>query len=148
MTILLTASTFYPPFIRRQFTKSASLYREFSGNRVSEHLGLLKVNAEFREMMANREKQHLMEEFCSSQSLDRNVLEMSLDAANSLHETMVRLLALQEKFLSTKNAPDISDSRIDLLLSVVTAAYYPNICQIEYGHFHHSSEQLCLHLTI
>lgn len=133
MVILLTASAFYPPFIRRQINKSTTtLYREFSGNRVSEHVGLLNVNLEFREMMKNPEKHGGMENFCLSRSLDRNLLEMSMNAADSLHDTMVRLLGLPEKFMGGKRSPDVSDSRIDLLLSAVLMAYYPNICQIEY----------------
>lgn len=79
-TFSAAATSFNTPFVpkERMHTKLASIHRSFSGNRPSDHIGLVNVNQQFSEEMDIDVSS--AENLCRRYSLSYPLLCMSREA--------------------------------------------------------------------
>uniref|UniRef100_A0A915DW30 RNA helicase n=1 Tax=Ditylenchus dipsaci TaxID=166011 RepID=A0A915DW30_9BILA len=132
MTTIASASSFNTPFLQkeRMHTKLSHQHRAFSGNRFSDHVGLVVVNNRFVEQ--TEYGREAAETYCIRNSLSPTILNMSADAKRQLHDVFVNHSRFApESFLPYNIDPYNRDSTVDLFLSMLVYSYYPNICHIE-----------------
>lgn len=132
MCTLAAASSFNSPFVQRErmHTKLAHNHRAFSGSKFSDHVGLICVNNRFQEMLhydpANAEV------FCFRSSLSATVLKMSGEAKKQLFDVLTNHSGIpKEALLPYPVDAHRSDPNVDLFLSMLIYAYYPNIAHLE-----------------
>ena len=124
MCTLAAASCFYPPLIRQPRSKSALPYVEFAGNRLSEHIGLLEINNQFKKHPVNSAK---------NSKLNTSILRMSTAAADhlrSLFYTAIGRLAERDE-VNQGDIKSTTSPKMDLLLCALVMAYYPNVGHVK-----------------
>ncbi|KAF7634499.1 hypothetical protein Mgra_00006070 [Meloidogyne graminicola] len=125
------ATSFNTPFVpkERMHTKLASIHRSFSGNRPSDHIGLVNVNQQFSEEMDIDVSS--AENLCRRYSLSYPLLCMSREAKRQLYEILVNHSGFPESsFSSYKIDVRGPDPNLDVFLSLLIVAYYPNVCYL------------------
>lgn len=132
MCTLAGATSFNTPFILKErfYSKLSRSHRAYSGNRLSDHVGLLIVNDQYS--METEHGAQSVENFCNRNYLSPTILNMSLGAKRQLCDVLINHSGFPESCFY-KNYVDTygPDSNIDLFLSLLVYAYYPNICHIE-----------------
>lgn len=132
MCTLAAATSFNTPFVPRErfYTKLAHCHRAYSGNRLSDHIGLLVVNNRY--VKESEYSAQSVETFCTRGSLSATILNMSFEAKRQLCDVLVNHSGFPDCCLPKYNIDTYgSDSNIDLFLSLLVYAYYPNICHLE-----------------
>ncbi|KAL3097315.1 hypothetical protein niasHT_023534 [Heterodera trifolii] len=127
-----SATSFNTPFVPRErmHTKLSHMHRSFSGNRPSDHIGLLNVNQQFAQEYEMDLTQ--AENFCRRYSLSFPLLSMSNEAKRQLYDVMVHISGFPEKTFQVFPIDVHSDdSNLDIFLSLMIAAYYPNVCYMK-----------------
>lgn len=133
MCTLAAASSFNSPFVPRErmHTKLAHNHRTYSGSRFSDHIGLICVNNNFQEM--TQYDQGDAEAFCTRTSLSATILKMTGEAKRQLYDVLTNHSNFPKAaLLSYRVDPHSPDPNVDLFLSMLVYAYYPNIAHIEY----------------
>uniref|UniRef100_A0A914H0Z7 RNA helicase n=1 Tax=Globodera rostochiensis TaxID=31243 RepID=A0A914H0Z7_GLORO len=126
-----SATSFNTPFVPRDrmYNKLSHMHRSFSGNRPSDHIGLLNVNQQF----ALEAEMDLIqaENFCRRYSLSFPLLSMSCEAKRQLYDVLVNTSGFPEKAFRV-HPIDVhgADPNLDVFLSLMIAAYYPNVCYL------------------
>lgn len=132
MCTLAAAASFNTPFVPRErfYTKLAHCHRAYSGNRLSDHVGLLAVNNRYSE--ESEYSAQSVENFCNRSSLSATILNMSMGAKRQLCDVLINHSGFPESCFTKYNIDTYGqDSNIDLFLSLLIYAYYPNICHVE-----------------
>ncbi|CAK5111499.1 unnamed protein product [Meloidogyne enterolobii] len=121
------ATSFNTPFVpkERMHTKLAHSHRSFSGNRPSDHIGLVNVNQQFSEQFDIDVSS--AEDLCRRFSLSYPLLCMTREAKRQLYDVLVNHSGFPESVF-TSYSIDVRgpDSNLDVFLSMLVAAYYPN----------------------
>ncbi|XGW21685.1 hypothetical protein V3C99_004562 [Haemonchus contortus] len=126
MCDIAASSSFSSPFVPRErnHTRLNSAQRSYAGDRWSDHYALIAVNQAFQhaaEMGAQAETS-----LCNRVSLSQTILKMSAGAKYQLIDVLTNQCGFAgELFVDGAYA---NESDYDLLLSLLIAAYYPNIC--------------------
>ncbi|KAL7079809.1 hypothetical protein ACQ4LE_000922 [Meloidogyne hapla] len=125
------ATSFNTPFIpkERMHTKLSNLHRSFSGNRPSDHIGLVNVNQQFAEQIDIDVPS--AENLCRRYSLSYPLLCMTREAKHQLYDVLVNHSGFPESAFNSYSI-DVHgpDPNLDVFLSMLVAAYYPNVCYI------------------
>lgn len=132
MCTLAAATSFNTPFVPRErfYTKLGHVHRAFSGNRLSDHVGLLAVNNKFVDEAEFGPSS--LESFCLRNSLSAPILNMSAEAKRQLIDVLVQNSGFPETCFTKYNVDLYGpDANVDLFLSLLIYAYYPNICHME-----------------
>ncbi|KAI1716587.1 double-stranded RNA binding motif domain-containing protein [Ditylenchus destructor] len=114
MATIAAATSFNSPFVPRErsHTKLSHSHRAFSGNHFSDHVGLLVVNNRAWKLAESNYSEH--------------------DAKKQLHDVLVSHSGFPEKMFIPYNIdPYARDRTIDLFLSLLVYAFYPNICHLD-----------------
>ncbi|CAD5217543.1 unnamed protein product [Bursaphelenchus okinawaensis] len=128
MCTITAASCMNTPFVPLQiFHKTLSnCHRRFSGRRLSDHIGLVKVNNEYCRALERNDYEAAA--FASKNSLNRIVLGMTREAKLQMRDVLVQKSSFSESSFQPLDVdPDGEDVNLDLLLGLLVYALYPNI---------------------
>ncbi|VDO94441.1 unnamed protein product [Heligmosomoides polygyrus] len=126
MCDIASSSSFSSPFVPRErsHTRLNSAQRSYAGDRWSDHIALVAVNQAFQHAseMGSQAEQSL----CSRVSLSPTILKMSAGAKYQLLDVLTNQCGFAAELFT--DGASAQESDYDLLLSLLIAAYYPNIC--------------------
>ncbi|CAD5222539.1 unnamed protein product [Bursaphelenchus xylophilus] len=128
MCTIAAASCMNTPYVPLQiFHKTLSnCHRKFSGRRLSDHIGLVKVNNEYCQAM--EKGQYDADAFASRNSCNRIVLSMTREAKLQMRDVLVQKSGFPETaFAPLAIDPDGEDVNLDLFLGLLVYSLYPNI---------------------
>uniref|UniRef100_A0A0R3RKE5 Helicase C-terminal domain-containing protein n=1 Tax=Elaeophora elaphi TaxID=1147741 RepID=A0A0R3RKE5_9BILA len=127
LATLSAAVSFGTPYIHDRTTSKLSLeQRSFSGNRFSDHIALICMYNKWREAFdqdAVAEKN-----ICEWFSLNSTVLRRIRDAKQQLTEILISSGFSKSLFVPLVVSNTEPDSNLDLILSLLVYAFYPNVC--------------------
>uniref|UniRef100_A0A183BY18 RNA helicase n=1 Tax=Globodera pallida TaxID=36090 RepID=A0A183BY18_GLOPA len=110
-----SATSFNTPFVPRDrmHNKLSHMHRSFSGNRSSDHIGLLNVNQQF------------------ALEAEMDLVQAQNFCRRQLYDVMVNTSGFPEKAFRV-HPIDVhgADPNLDVFLSLMIAAYYPNVCYL------------------
>ncbi|VDM53399.1 unnamed protein product [Angiostrongylus costaricensis] len=121
MCDIAAASSFSSPFVPRErsHTRLNSSQRAYAGDRWSDHIALVGDGS-------SEVGSHAEVSLCNCVSLSQTILKMTVGAKRQLIDVLTNQCGFEgELFTDWMSA---SESDYDLLLSLLIAAYYPNIC--------------------
>uniref|UniRef100_A0A915PRX8 RNA helicase n=1 Tax=Setaria digitata TaxID=48799 RepID=A0A915PRX8_9BILA len=128
LATISAASSFATPYVPRDRMASKLSYvqRSFAGNRFSDHVALIFVYNRWREAL----NQDVMAEksVCEQFSLSSTVLRMIGDAKRQLIDTLISCGFSESLFVPLAVSNREPDSNLDLILSLLVYALYPNVC--------------------
>jgi len=130
MCTIAAATSFNSPFVPRErfHTKLSHAQRSFAGTRWSDHINSVCVNQKFAEQVEYGPQAEST--FCMHYSLSNTVLSMSQEAKKQLHSVLTQSGFPEECFLSYSLDPRSNDLNLDLFLSMLIIALYPNVCHL------------------
>uniref|UniRef100_A0A183VBA4 RNA helicase n=1 Tax=Toxocara canis TaxID=6265 RepID=A0A183VBA4_TOXCA len=130
MATVAAATSFNTPFISREgmSSKLTRQQRSFSGTRNSDHVALICLfnrwkDASGRGMMSERH-------FCDRYSVNPAVLSMTADAKRQLIEVLMGSGFAESLFSPMFVSNTEPDPELDLVISLLVYAYYPNVCHL------------------
>ncbi|KAJ1362716.1 hypothetical protein KIN20_022375 [Parelaphostrongylus tenuis] len=126
MCDIAAASSFSSPFVPRErtHTRLNSAQRSYAGDRWSDHIALIAVNQHFKEASEMGSQAELS--LCNNVSLSQTILKMTDGAKRQLIDVLTNQCGFRGELFT--DGSYASESDYDLLLSLLIAAYYPNIC--------------------
>ncbi|KAK6112877.1 Helicase conserved C-terminal domain family protein [Brugia pahangi] len=128
LATISAASSFATPYIPRDRTTSKLSFqqRSFSGNRFSDHIALICVYNRWCE--AYDQDTIAEKDFCERFSLNSTVLRMIRIAKRQLTDTLISCGFSESLFIPLAVSNREPDSNLDLILSLLVYALYPNVC--------------------
>ncbi|EJW76411.1 hypothetical protein WUBG_12677, partial [Wuchereria bancrofti] len=128
LATISAASSFATPYIPpdRTTSKLSSQQRSFSGNRFSDHIALICVYNRWCE--AFDQDTIAEKDFCERFSLNSTVLRMIRVAKRQLTDTLISCGFSESLFIPLAVSNREPDSNLDLILSLLVYALYPNVC--------------------
>lgn len=131
MATLAAASSFNTPFVSREgiSSKLTRQQRSLSGNRFSDHVALICL---FNRWKHASERGPLSErQFYERYSVSPAVLNMTADAKRQLVEVLTGGSGFAESlFVPAFVSNTDPDPELDLIISLLVYAYYPNVCHL------------------
>ncbi|KAK5979698.1 Helicase C-terminal domain-containing protein, partial [Trichostrongylus colubriformis] len=126
MCDIAASSSFSSPFVPRErtHTRLNSAQRSFAGDRWSDHVALIAVNHAFQQ--ASEMGLQAETSLCNRVSLSQTILKMSAGAKYQLIDVLTNQCGFAGELFT--DGASAQESDYDLLLSLLIAAYYPNIC--------------------
>ncbi|PAV87698.1 hypothetical protein WR25_03737 [Diploscapter pachys] len=128
MCDIAASMSFSAPFVPRErhHTRLSGIQRTFSGDRFSDHVSFVAVNQAYRQEADNG--QIAEQKFCDRYSLSNTILKMTMGARNQLLDVLCNNCgfpydSLGDIHVSTRG----QDLNLDLLMSMLVSALYPNI---------------------
>ncbi|KAL3990479.1 Helicase associated domain (HA2) family protein [Acanthocheilonema viteae] len=128
LATISAASSFAAPYIPPDRTTSKLTFqqRSFSGSRFSDHIALICVYNKWREAF---DQDPIAEKnICDWFSLNSTVLRMIRIAKQQLTDTLISSGFSESLFIPLNVSNTGPDSNLDLILSLLVYALYPNIC--------------------
>ncbi|UJR34291.1 hypothetical protein I4U23_021695 [Adineta vaga] len=132
--IIASATSFPEPFLH-DGKHLRHMHRNLAGNRFSDHVALLNAFQQF-EREKNRNGERAEMEFCERKCLNLSTMRMTYEARNQLRDIMIMSGFPEECFSSQWFDVEQSHSRLDIVISLLCYALYPNVC------FHVSKRKL------
>uniref|UniRef100_A0A915BYT3 Pontin n=1 Tax=Parascaris univalens TaxID=6257 RepID=A0A915BYT3_PARUN len=131
MATLAAASSFNTPFVSREgiSSKLTRQQRSLSGNRFSDHVALICL---FNRWKCASERGPLSErQFYERYSVSPAVLNMTADAKRQLVEVLTSGSGFAESLFAPAFVSNTDpDPELDLIISLLVYAYYPNVCHL------------------
>ncbi|CAF1221606.1 unnamed protein product, partial [Adineta steineri] len=131
---IASATSFPEPFLH-DGKHLRHMHRNLAGNRFSDHVALLNAFQQFeREKNRNGERGEM--EFCDRKCLNLSTMRMTYEARNQLRDIMIMSGFPEECLSSQWFDVEQSHSKLDIVISLLCYALYPNVC------FHVSKRKL------
>ncbi|CAF1449446.1 unnamed protein product [Adineta ricciae] len=131
---IASATSFPEPFLH-DGKHLRHMHRNLAGNRFSDHVALLNAFQQFeREKNRNGERGEM--EFCERKCLNLSTMRMTYEARNQLRDIMMMSGFPEECLTSQWFDVEQSHSKLDIVISLLCYALYPNVC------FHVSKRKL------
>ncbi|CAF3251955.1 unnamed protein product [Rotaria socialis] len=131
---IASATSFPEPFLH-DGKHLRHMHRNLAGNRFSDHVALLNAFQQYeREKHRNGERGEM--EFCDRKCLNLSTMRMTYEARNQLRDIMLMSGFPEECLSSQWFDVEQSESKLDIVISLLCYALYPNVC------FHISKRKL------
>ncbi|GFT52705.1 ATP-dependent RNA helicase A protein, partial [Nephila pilipes] len=125
-TIAAHSSTFPEPFDTPFPKRLAYVHRKFCGNRFSDHLTMLNAFVQWEDAhMAGEFKE---QSFCENYALNLSTLRITHDARNQLKDLLIASEFPESCLECQAYYFDGPDSKLDIVVALLTMGYYPNVC--------------------
>ncbi len=125
--IIAAATTFSEPFVTEgRFLRM--MHKNLTGRRHSDHIALLIAFYQWLRVKY-RKNEDAEREFCERKSYNMQIMRMTYEARNQLKDIML-LSGFPEECLDDNTSYDVNntDSKLDIITSLLSYALYPNVC--------------------
>uniref|UniRef100_A0A914VHA8 RNA helicase n=1 Tax=Plectus sambesii TaxID=2011161 RepID=A0A914VHA8_9BILA len=128
MCIVAAASSFNEPFVpkERHHKRLSFAHRAFAGTRYSDHVALLSAFQAWDEARQPGDDAEM--HFCEMKSLNPMTLRMTWEAKTQLRDLLVGAGFPEHSLAPVMLTNQGPDPNVDLLLSLLVSALYPNVC--------------------
>jgi len=125
MCTIAAASTFPEPY-QHDGKHLRMMHKNFSGRRQSDHVALLIC---FQQYLRNKwQGEDAEKEFCERRFLNMSTMRMTFEARNQLKGIMIKSGFPEETLSEITFDCNSSDHRLDIVISLLCQALYPNVC--------------------
>ncbi|CAF4289212.1 unnamed protein product, partial [Rotaria sp. Silwood2] len=131
---IASATSFPEPFLH-DGKHLRHMHRNLAGNRFSDHVALLNAFQQYeREKNRNGERGEM--DYCDRKCLNLSTMRMTYEARNQLRDIMLMSSFPEECLSSQWFDVEQPHSKLDIVISLLCYALYPNVC------FHISKRKL------
>jgi ATP-dependent RNA helicase A len=127
MCAIAACTSFPEPFVTPPgFKRLPFSHKRFTGHRASDHLAMLNAFYQWERTRADGEEAELS--FCQCNHLAHTSLRMAAEARDQLKGLLVFCGFPEECFVSVHCRVTGPDERTDMIVALLCAGLYPNIC--------------------